>query len=400
MRAELAAALPEYEIVDDLDAIPASCAACTRTTRSTCRPTAACSSSCRRGSAGSVPAGRTGPATASCRRPPRSSAPSPASPAPGWRRPEGAAVALALVVGPVRARPSDDDRSWRRCRSRAGPVRGPRRRRPCPMRRRRRPGRVAGARRRIVDVDDVDGGGDADRRLGRRRVRRRRDRVGVRGSGPTRRSSSTAGRTRDPAGRTADAGGLTEEPVVAWWRTSPFSNVRVQTRTFVLAPDVEVLTLDPAGRGAACAAPPPASPPPPVWLASGDVGARLDGAGRRRRADLLRRRPRHAAAPHPRVLTAARPGSSRRQALGDPAVAARGGSARGRGGGSGAPARTRSRRRRAASRPRTRAAATSRPVEVGGDRGDPRVEVGAAGEDLALRRRPRPDLAVRGRDAK
>jgi hypothetical protein len=73
----------------------------------------------------------------------------------------------------------------------------------------------------------------------------------------------------DPAGRTADAGGLTEEPVVAWWRTSPFSNVRVQTRTFVLDPDVEVLTLDPAGRGAACAVPPPASPPAPVWLRSG-----------------------------------------------------------------------------------------------------------------------------------
>jgi len=73
----------------------------------------------------------------------------------------------------------------------------------------------------------------------------------------------------DPAGRTADATGLTEEPVVAWWRTSPFSNLRVQTRTFVLAPDVEVLTLDPAGRGAACAEPPPASRPAPEWLSSG-----------------------------------------------------------------------------------------------------------------------------------
>ena len=72
-----------------------------------------------------------------------------------------------------------------------------------------------------------------------------------------------------PDGSTVDAGGLDEEPVVAWWRTSPFSNVRVQTRTFVLAPDVEVLTLDAAGRGATCADPPPANPPAPTWLTSG-----------------------------------------------------------------------------------------------------------------------------------
>ena len=85
----------------------------------------------------------------------------------------------------------------------------------------------------------------------------------------TRRSSSTAGRTPRPDGQTVDAGGLDAEPVVAWWRVSPFCNVRVQTRTFVLSPDVEVLTLDPAGRAAACADPPPANPPAPTWLESG-----------------------------------------------------------------------------------------------------------------------------------
>ena len=57
---------------------------------------------------------------------------------------------------------------------------------------------------------------------------------------------------------TVDAGGMQAEPVAAWWRQSPFSNVRVQLRTFVLAPDVEVLTLDESGRTAACADPPPA----------------------------------------------------------------------------------------------------------------------------------------------
>ena len=72
-----------------------------------------------------------------------------------------------------------------------------------------------------------------------------------------------------PDGTTVDAGGLDDEPVVAWWTTSPFSNVRVQTRTFVLAPDVEVLTLDPAGRSAACAGPPTADPPDPEWITSG-----------------------------------------------------------------------------------------------------------------------------------
>lgn len=72
-----------------------------------------------------------------------------------------------------------------------------------------------------------------------------------------------------PDGATVDAGGLDTEPVVAWWQTSPFSNVRVQTRTFVLAPDVEVLTLDPGGRAAACGGAPTAEPPVPEWDASG-----------------------------------------------------------------------------------------------------------------------------------
>jgi hypothetical protein len=73
-------------------------------------------------------------------------------------------------------------------------------------------------------------------------------------------------------GRTADAGDLDAEPVVGWWRSSPFSNLQVRTRTFVLAPDVEVLTLDPAGRRVACAEPPPHTPPAPAWIGSGTSG--------------------------------------------------------------------------------------------------------------------------------
>jgi hypothetical protein len=71
-----------------------------------------------------------------------------------------------------------------------------------------------------------------------------------------------------PGGQTVDAAGLRAEPLVAWWRVSPFSNVRVQLRTFMLADDVEVLTLDPAGRAAACVDPPPAAPPAPRWNAT------------------------------------------------------------------------------------------------------------------------------------
>jgi hypothetical protein len=71
-----------------------------------------------------------------------------------------------------------------------------------------------------------------------------------------------------PDGRSLDATTLDAEPLVAWWRVSPFVNVQVRNRTFVLAPAVEVLVLDPAGRAAACADPPPAAPPTPTWNAS------------------------------------------------------------------------------------------------------------------------------------
>jgi hypothetical protein len=90
---------------------------------------------------------------------------------------------------------------------------------------------------------------------------------------------STAGTSRtigfdrysfsDPAVGTIDADAFDEEPLAGWWRTSPFSNVRMQVRTFVLAPDVKVLVIDPAGRASACAGPPPASPPKPSWKTAG-----------------------------------------------------------------------------------------------------------------------------------
>jgi len=75
-----------------------------------------------------------------------------------------------------------------------------------------------------------------------------------------------------PDGGTLDADALDAEPVVGWWQDTPFANVRVQTRMFVLAPDVELLTLDPRGRRAACADPPPADPPVLAWVASGTSG--------------------------------------------------------------------------------------------------------------------------------
>jgi hypothetical protein len=71
-----------------------------------------------------------------------------------------------------------------------------------------------------------------------------------------------------PDGRRLDATTLDAEPLVAWWRVSPFLNVQVRNRTFALAPGVEVLVLDPAGRAAACADPPPAAPPAPTWTAA------------------------------------------------------------------------------------------------------------------------------------
>ena len=90
MRAALSDALPDYEIVDDLDAIPRELRGLHR--RQPGQPAAR-----RRRAAGAAAprpgprarGGRTGRATGSCRRPPRSSTPSPASPARGSRRPEG-----------------------------------------------------------------------------------------------------------------------------------------------------------------------------------------------------------------------------------------------------------------------------------------------------------------------
>jgi hypothetical protein len=85
-----------------------------------------------------------------------------------------------------------------------------------------------------------------------------------------------------PDGSRSDAPRLAAEPVVAWWRTSPFANVQVRNRTFVLARDVEVLVVDPAGRAAACADPPPTSSPEPSW-GTADVAALSDPAN----ADMI-----------------------------------------------------------------------------------------------------------------
>jgi hypothetical protein len=68
-----------------------------------------------------------------------------------------------------------------------------------------------------------------------------------------------------PDGRLLDASSFDAEPIVAWWQASPFVNVNPRTRTFVLAPDVQVQLVDPAGRATACTDPPPATPPAPSW---------------------------------------------------------------------------------------------------------------------------------------
>ena len=80
-----------------------------------------------------------------------------------------------------------------------------------------------------------------------------------------------------PDGRLLDALSFDAEPIVAWWRASPFVNVNPRTRTFVLAPNVEVMLIDPAGRTAACAEPPPAAVPAPTWT-SATVAALSDPA--------------------------------------------------------------------------------------------------------------------------
>jgi hypothetical protein len=74
-----------------------------------------------------------------------------------------------------------------------------------------------------------------------------------------------------PDGTRRDALTFQAEPVVAWWRTSPFVNVQVRNRTFILSPDVEVLIVDPAGHATACADPPPSPPPAPSWTAATDA---------------------------------------------------------------------------------------------------------------------------------
>ena len=81
----------------------------------------------------------------------------------------------------------------------------------------------------------------------------------------------------DPTRGAVDAAGFDEEPIAAWWRTSPFTNVRVQLRTFLVDPGVEVLVLDPAGRARACVDPPPSSPPAPTWEPA-DIDALTDPA--------------------------------------------------------------------------------------------------------------------------
>ena len=69
----------------------------------------------------------------------------------------------------------------------------------------------------------------------------------------------------DPERGTIDAVAFEEEPVAAWWRTSPYTNVRVLARTFVLDPDVDILVLAESGRARACAEPAPATMPEPAW---------------------------------------------------------------------------------------------------------------------------------------
>jgi hypothetical protein len=73
----------------------------------------------------------------------------------------------------------------------------------------------------------------------------------------------------DPELGTIDAVAFEDEPVAAWWRTSPYTNVRVLARTFVLDPDVEILVLSESGRQQACAEPPPATAPEPAWEEAG-----------------------------------------------------------------------------------------------------------------------------------
>ena len=91
-------------------------------------------------------------------------------------------------------------------------------------------------------------------RLGRRPVRHRRGHGADEGRRRSTPSSPRSMVLHGPDGRLLDATSFDAEPIVAWWQASPFVNVRPQTRTFVLAPDVRG-----AARSIRPAAPRPAS---------------------------------------------------------------------------------------------------------------------------------------------
>lgn len=69
----------------------------------------------------------------------------------------------------------------------------------------------------------------------------------------------------DPAIGPVDAAGLRSEPAPYWWADPPFENNNPSTREFVLAPNVELVRLSPAGDDAACTDPPPVPLPTPIW---------------------------------------------------------------------------------------------------------------------------------------
>jgi hypothetical protein len=85
---------------------------------------------------------------------------------------------------------------------------------------------------------------------------------------------------QDPTIGLVDAAGLTYEPLPYWWTESPFVNNNPATRVFVLAPNVELLTLDPSGNDAACTNPPPVPLPEPQWIGV-DISFLDTGAARR-----------------------------------------------------------------------------------------------------------------------
>jgi hypothetical protein len=63
--------------------------------------------------------------------------------------------------------------------------------------------------------------------------------------------------------------GFSEEPVVAWWPEQRIENISSRERTFLLAPDVEVLRLDTDREAEACAA--ADGSVPPTWERIDDV---------------------------------------------------------------------------------------------------------------------------------